>query len=185
MIYFMQSTRMRLETSILSKGGRKKTVVLQATQLLCFNGFVLYLLQQWTIKVIRICESLWAKNIVAAEARRKATTSPPLPPPPHIGNNLGLMEWRVRGPGSRTDLTQLPQPVSKVMRLILAFHSCLATPGARKLGWEETQLRRRIPKYPLLSPPGGGLRGTKGLAALPFCSCPQGQAHGTDQGPAP
>lgn len=58
MIYFMPSTRMRLETSILSKGGRKKTVVLQATQLLCFNGFVLYLLQQWTIKVIRICESL-------------------------------------------------------------------------------------------------------------------------------
>lgn len=43
-IYFIQSSRMQLGTSILSEGGRKKLLCCKSHKLLCFNGFVLYLL---------------------------------------------------------------------------------------------------------------------------------------------
>lgn len=43
------------ELAFSPRVGEKKLLSCESHKLLCFNGFVLYLLQQWTIKVIRIC----------------------------------------------------------------------------------------------------------------------------------
>lgn len=91
--------------------------------------------------------------------------------------------------GKRSRKPNRPHPASpaclKGYALDTGISHLFSHPWGKEVGVGGTQLGRRIPRYPLLSPPGGGLRGTKRLAALPFCSCPQGQAHGTDQGPAP